>query len=39
MKWLSDHELRKVFVDDAVSLLDRVVARKDVFRVIVPDFA
>ena len=33
------HELRKVFVDDAVSLLDRVVARKDVFRVIVPDFA
>ena len=33
------HELRKVFVDDTVSLLDRVVTRKDVFRVIVPDFA
>ena len=33
------HELRKIFVDDAVSFLDRVIAREDVFRIVVPYFA
>ena len=33
------HELRKVFVDDAISFLDRVIAREDVFRIVVPYFA
>ena len=29
------HELRKIAVDDAVALLDRIVAREDVLGVVV----
>lgn len=32
------HKSGKVLVDDAVSVLDGIVARKDVFRIVVPDF-